>query len=330
MYIDFKRFSRRCRCILGVISGLDMGRQNPVGRMKALPILGGVATLFLTLNVHAGLFSTSCAARDIDQSYTDKNAVTLIKAVARGDTGKIAELARMPGLVNQLGDGAVPPLLWAICADNIAGFEALLKAGADPNLAGNGAGVGDGAGHGVKESGSIVYEGWSATLMAASAGQPGFLKLALQYGGDANAAKGEREPNRPLLLAAYHGLKENMKVLLAAGADINIHDRQSSAATYALGVTGRFDIAVWLIEQGYSHDLQGLASRAEISHVPIDGEQQRWKEKLIGMLRARGAVFPASPGVRRAIAIEREIPQQDIDDIVLGRRSVFDYPKRKN
>jgi hypothetical protein len=296
--------------------------------MKASPFLCVLVPLLSQSAAHAGLFSTSCAGRNIDEAYKDKIAISLVDAATRGKTAKVAELAHLPGVINKLEDGAVPPLLWAICADDIAGFEALLKAGADPNLTGNGAGVGDGAGHGVKENGSIVYEGWSATLMAAGAGQPGFLKLALQYGGDADAAQGEREPNRPLLLAAYHGLKENMKALLAAGADINIHDRQSSAASYALGITGRFDIAVWLLEQGYSHDLQGLASRAESRHVPLDDEQQRWKEKLISMLREGGAVFPASPGVRRAIAMERYIPPQDVNDIVLGRKSVFDYPKK--
>jgi hypothetical protein len=129
-------------------------------------------------------------------------------------------------------------------------------------------------------------------------------------------------------MAAYHGLFDNVKTLIAAGADINIHNQLSAAPDYALRVMGRFDVAVWLFEQGYSYDLQRLASSAEIRHVPLDSEQQRWKEKLIGMLRVRGVIFPASPGVRRAIETERDIPSEAIEDIILGRKSVFDYPKK--
>lgn len=298
--------------------------------LRFAPLILGVFLMAgLSTKSEAGFWSTSCAGREIGEAYRNPKAVALVKAAAQGDADEIASLARNePGLVNTLEDGAVPPLLWAICADNLAGFEALLKAGADPNLGGNGHGRGDGKKQGLKESGSIISEGWSATLLAASIGRPDFLRLALHYGGDANAEKGSEKPNRPLLMAADNGHFDNVKTLIAAGADINIHDRQLSATDYALAATGRFDIAVWLLEHGYSYDLQGLASGAEIRQVPLDGEQQRWKEKLIGMLRARGMVFPASPGVRRAIAIERDIPPQDIDDIVLGRKSVFDYPKK--
>lgn len=292
-------------------------------------IAGALLMTGLITPAEAAFGSIHCAGRSIGDAYRDPHAVALVRAAARGDSEEVLALAnRKPQLVNTLEEGAVPPLLWAICADNVAGFEALLKAGADPNLAGNGSGRGDGKGHGVREDGSVISAGWSAMLMAAGAGQPDFLKLAIRYGGDLNAAKGARRPNRPLLMAAYHGLFENVRLLVAAGADINVRDQQTSTPEYALGVTGRFDIAVWILEHSYSNDLQSLAGNAEVSQVRLDGEQQRWKEKLIFMLRERGAVFPASPGVKRAIAVEREVPSGDIEDIILGRKNILDYPKK--
>lgn len=299
--------------------------------MKRMTVLIVAALLAsgISATAEAGIWTTNCAGRSIDSAYQNPRAVALVKAAASGDTEEIAVLAREPGLVNWLEDGAVPPLLWAICADNVGGFEALLKAGANPNLGGNGHGRGDGKGHGRKAYGSIVREGWSAMLMAAGVGRPDFLQLAIRHGGDLNAAKGEFDPDRPLLMAAYYGLFENVKILIAAGADINNHDPKTSAPEYALGVGGRFDIAVWFLEQGFSYDLQSLARNAEVCHVPLKGEQQRWKEKLISMLREKGAVFPASTNVRRAIATERDILPEDIEDIIFGRKNVLNYPPKK-
>ena len=267
---------------------------NQLNRLMAL-VAGGLLMVGLNSPAEAGLFTTQCAGRSLGEAYKNPQAVTLVRAAARGDVNTVTSLAALsPGLANWLEDGAVPPLLWAICADSVDGFEALLKAGADPNLAGNGHGRGDANGYRRKESGSIISPGWSAMLMAAGSGRPDFLRLAIHHGGDLNAVKGAREPNRPLLMAARFGLFENVKALVAAGVDINTYGLSMSATDYAIGSGGRFDIAVWLLEQGYSHDLTGLARGAEIRHVPRESEQQRWKEKLIRMLRERGLAFPAS------------------------------------
>ena len=271
-----------------------MDTMKQIHRLMAL-VAGVLLMVGLNNPAEAGLFTTQCAGRSLGEAYKNPQAVALVRAAARGDATAVASLAGFtPGLANWLEDGAVPPLLWAICADSVDGFEALLKAGADPNLAGNGHGRGDANGYGRKENGSIISPGWSAMLMAAGSGRPDFLRLAIHHGGDLNAVKGAREPNRPLLMAANYGLLDNVKTLITAGADVNVHDRMSSATDYAIGSGGRFDIAVWLLEQGYSYDLAGLARGAEIRQVPRESEQQRWKEKLIGMLRERGLVFPAS------------------------------------
>lgn len=231
---------------------------------------------------------------------------------------------------NYLEGGSVPSLIWAICADNVVGFKALLEAGADPDLSGNGHGRGSGKRHGVIEDGTIIYEGWSATDAAAASGQPEFLRLALQHGGDPDSAKGKRSNDRPLLQAAYGGLLESVKILVAAGADINVHHDKYGGNTgpeLAIAARGRYDIAFWLLEHGYTHSLQALAGTAEASRVPLDSDQQLWKEKLIDALQKRGADFPASFLVKRGLQ-EREISTVNVQDLVYGRKSVFDFPLR--
>ena len=269
-----------------------------------------------------------CAGRTLSKAYQDPKSLSLVKAAVRGDAKSIQALVQGGANVNHLEPGAVPPLLWAICADNVEGFEALLKAGADPNLGGTGEGKGDGKGHGLMENGTIIYEGWSATLMAAGTANPEFLKLALHYGGDPNAIKGPRNEHRPLLLAAYFGLFANMKILVAAGANINTHHENFQGYTapeLTIAAGGRYDVAVWLLEQGYSHDLPMLARCAEGTYGSLGSPQQAWKERLIDMLRAKGMVFPASFALIKAIKV-RDIPSEHMQDLIYGRRDYGDYP----
>lgn len=131
-------------------------------------------------------------------------------------------------------------------------------------------------------------------------------------------------PNQPLLLAAYFGLFENVKALVVAGADINVRDILDSAPELALD-RGRYDIAAWLLQQGYRNNLPRLALSAEVCHVPLNSPSQRSKEQLIGLLRAKGMVFPSHPATLRALK-ERQIPSEAVEDIIMGRRLVLEFP----
>lgn len=274
---------------------------------------------------------TVCAGRKLADAYQDEQALKLVKAAVQGKVDIVADLVVKGANPNHVEAGAVPPLLWAICADNAEGFEALLKAGADPDLAGDGKGLGDGKGHGLKEDGSIIYSGQSAVLVAARTADPSFLKLALKYGGDPDAARGEDFPNRPLVNAAYYGLLENIKILLSSGTNINAHDPDyfgNTAPVSAISAGGRFDIAVWLLEKGYSYNLPELAAFAEGRKLPLEDEQQLWKEKLIHMLREKGIIFPASSSTKYLLE-KHDVPPEDIEAIILGHKNALDYPLRK-
>ncbi|MFT4173199.1 MAG: ankyrin repeat domain-containing protein [Rhodocyclaceae bacterium] len=299
--------------------------------MSTFPWRWFLAWIAVTIGApaHAGFFDTSCAGRTVAKAYHDENAVALVRAATRGDVDEIALLSsKYPHVVNHVEDKAVPPLLWAICADNVKGFEALLIAGANPNLGGGGIGPGDGKGHGLKEDGSVIASGWTATIMASSAGNIEFLKLALRYGAELNSPKGVERPDLPLSVAAYYGLFDHVKLLIENGADINGHDSLSGAPEYAIVSGGRFDIAMWLVENGYTWNLQRLASIAEIRQVPLKSSLQRSKDALIDVLRQGGAVFPASPNTKFEFQ-ERVIPDADFWDVIRGYKWVGSYPKRQ-
>lgn len=265
--------------------------------------------------------------RPLSQAYSQTQANALVRAAVRGDSDEIAELTATGADVNYLEPDAVPMLMWTLCAGNKQGFEALLKAGAAPDLTGTGHGRGSGLGDRFRTRGSVINEGWSATMMAAATPDPEFLRLALRYGANPNANAGQRTAAKPLIIAAKKGFLDNIKVLVAAGADVNEHDPQYSylSAPQAAIAVGKNDIAVWLLEQGYSHDLLRLARWAEGRYVQTDSPQQKWKEQLITMLRARGMAFPASSLLKEEIPL-RIIPQEDIEELIMGRKDFRSYP----
>ncbi|UTH74228.1 ankyrin repeat domain-containing protein [Chromobacterium sp. IIBBL 290-4] len=292
-------------------------------------LLGGILVAALSgCEVLAG--EVQCAGRPLGQAYQQDLATRLAKAVAAGDVEEVLRQIRGGADPNHLEDGAVPVLMWAICSDQPKTFQVLLENGADPNLRGRGDGLGSGKGHGLKEDLTVIDDGFSAMELAAGTADPAFLKQALKHGGAPNSDRNlERpRPNAPLLLAAYYGLFDNIKILLAAGADIHVHESinlSSSAPVLAIGVRGRFDIALWLLEHGYQYRLQELGRAAEGSMV--SEEQQPWKEKTIQALRARGVVFPCSYLLLNALK-ERDIPQSAIEDLIMGRKSLYDFPEK--
>lgn len=249
-------------------------------------------SLLFAMSFCSSFQKTQCAGVTVDQAYRDSTATALVRAAVKGKTSEVERLVKAGADPNYLEEGSVPMLIWTLCAQNKKGYEALLKMGADPNLGGTGEGF---AGTGfignayMRRSRSLIEKGWSATVLAAAIEDPFYLRLALQYGGDVNAIKGDSPSHRPLLQAAHEGLFDNVKILLAAGADINTHDNQYdyyTAPIQAIASFGRFDIVAYLLEQGYNHNLEDLRSYS--SYRATNQEMKPYREKVIQMLKDRG------------------------------------------
>ena len=259
-------------------------------KIRISVIAGGLLMLFAK-TACSTFYGVGCAGCTLDQAYRDPQALALVRAAVRGNADEVERLVKGGADPNYLEEGSVPMLIWTLCAQNKKGYEALLKAGADPNLGGTGKGFAGSEVIGTafsRTSRSYIKKGWSATVMAAAIEDPFYLRLALKNGGDPNALRGPEPDDRPLLQAAYYGFFENIKILLASGADINVHDdryRFYTAPELAIGVYGRFDIAVYLLEQGYNHDLQMLLRSCDRS---ANEEMKPYREQLIKMLKARG------------------------------------------
>jgi ankyrin repeat protein len=207
------------------------------------------------------------------EAFPDPQAAALVEAAERGDLEQLDAAIRSGANVNAVGKQGVTPLIWVLGTRNKQATERLLQAGANPNHKGFG---------GADES---------AMSLAAGGNDPALLELLLKHRGDPNII-GPR--NRPVLhIAALGDRRENMQVLLKYGADINIHTQDRRTAGDVAAAMGNFDQVAYLLEQGLSYDLKGLAQSVEIRQVPRASEQYQWKLKVIEMLKSRGVKFPA-------------------------------------
>lgn len=231
------------------------------------------ATLFTFLLAVFGCDAMSQGGRSVEKVFPEPKVLALVKAAEAGNTQKMDALVRQGADVNYIGQEGITPLVWVMADHNKAGVEKLLKLGADPN--------------------KKIEDENSATWLAAGRDDPQMLELLLQYHGDPNTV-GEHYTTA-LEIAVRQFQVKNIDLLVKFGADLNYADQTGdSAATWA-ATMGRFDIVAHLLDLGYSNNLRHLAARIQARHVPPNSEQQRWKDHVIEMLKARGVQYPVQP-----------------------------------
>jgi len=243
-----------------------------ISMMKPKIVLLVAWVLFTNMELAQG--SLRLGGNTVSQVYEDAKVIALINAATDGRTNDVARLASQGANVDGVGSDGTTPLMWALNARNANGVEALLKAGANPNLA------------------TEKFHGLSPMALVSGGDSLELLELILRYGGDAKGA-GLGRRMKPLDRAAGQGRLQNVKLIVSAGADVNEHDEYGESAAIAAAARARFEVVAWLLEHNYSYDLNELAKSVEIRHVPPDSEAQRWKNTVIDMLKARGVKFPA-------------------------------------
>ncbi|MEM7813236.1 MAG: hypothetical protein AAF532_17305 [Planctomycetota bacterium] len=112
--------------------------------------------------------------------FKDAEVIALCEAVERGDLAEVEALIDSGSDVTAIGRHGVTPLLWAYPDDRPAIFEALLKAGADPNVKLT-ADLGDG---------QWFNKGDSVTHLCAKSRFDRHFDLVMDHGGDPNITDG--------------------------------------------------------------------------------------------------------------------------------------------
>lgn len=163
-----------------------------------------------------------------NDAFSSPELSPLSDAVARGDA---AEIRRQLGHVDvdAPGSDGSTLLLAAIAKGQQASVEALLQGGADPNRAGP--------------------RGDTAVHAAAFSGKPELLRLVLEHGGDANA-RNPHTGTTPLVQALLSPRADQYQVLLDAGADPGIADRNGDTPLHVAARTNNGGAILALLAKG--------------------------------------------------------------------------------
>ncbi len=168
-------------------------------------------------------------APTLDHPFTDPQLAPLADAVARGDADTLR--AGLAGGVHPdtPGSDGSSLLQLAVAAGRADVVEVLLDAGADPDRQAPGGG--------------------SAVHVAAFGDDPALLKLLLDRGANPD------QPNRvtgetPLVRAILGGGREQVRMLLAAGADPGAADHNGATPLHAAGSINAGGIVLELLEAG--------------------------------------------------------------------------------
>ena len=301
----------------------------------SLALAAAVSAAPLVDAVKSGDRTAAMAMLDkrVDVNAAEADGTTALHwAVQRGDLDLVQRLIRAGANVKAKNDYGSTPMSEAAVLARAPILEALLKAGADvesPNADGQTAlmvvartSQVDAArlliARGANVNAVEKWRGQTALMWAVAQNQPAMVKELIAHGADVNARSTinnwqrqvTAEPRAiyrpaggltPLLYAAREGCAECARLLVDAGADLNLGDPENISPLLMAIMNGRFDTASYLIKKGASPNKWDFWGRAplymavDINTIPRGGRPDRPSTdettslQVIEMLLAAGA-----------------------------------------
>ena len=255
----------------------------------------------------------------IDVNTADGDGTTALHwAVHRGNAVAVDLLMRAGARVNVATDLGVTPLYLACTNRNAPLIKRLLDGGANPNAvlvrgetvlmecarAGTAEGVKALAAKGADVNAKESTHGQTALMWAASQSHPSVVEVLLEVGADFRARSREytqyvknadrtanREPvttvqrggSTPLHFAVRSGDLESVRLLLAAGADVNEAMPDGMSTLTLAAQSGHGDVGALLLEKGAAPNADA------VGYTALHAAVLRSDIALVNALLARGA-----------------------------------------
>lgn len=252
-----------------------------IGLMRISPRIVPLAVSFVLLTSAAcdGLAEqqrrpeqVTVGGKSVSDVFTDPAIRDLAVAACRGDAATVAIMVDQGVDPNARGLDNVTPIFWALACDSVPGVDALLIAGADPNL----------------QTGPP--NPFSAVEVAATR-DPRLLQTMLRRGGSPTPAALDEAFRHSMSVAPSCACEqgwENYNLLLDAGADINATYGGHTIAEFAAALN-QFDKVADLLDRGYNTRLEHLERLIATTNLPlVPPEQLEWISRVQRALEARG------------------------------------------
>jgi|ERR1017187_396695 ankyrin repeat protein len=219
------------------------------------------------------------ASQIIAGSFEPSDYFTAPKEAALADAAKANNIKRIKELVadgvdvNARGRSNLTPLVMAASNNSKQAYECLLKLGADPNI-------------------QFQETGASALAVAAAMPESSYLEQALAHGGKVDQVN-PITGLTPIWRSIQQMLPINVRLLAAAGANVNFaDDRGVTPLMFAAGAN-RFDIDLILLDAGADPKLKnrwGNSLLWYIHHNRADPQSKNfeWRQQVVGRLQALG------------------------------------------
>jgi ankyrin repeat protein len=245
----------------------------------------------------------------VDVNAMDLEGMTpLLWAAYRNDLEAVKLLIAAGANVQLANRYEVTPLAEAAGNGNGEMIDLLLKAGADPNAAfgegetplmaasrtGSVSGVKALLAKGAKVDAVEEYRGQTALMFAVAENHGDVAKILIDAGANVNArstfydfkfrkvASGGTQANysrgglTPLIFAARQGALEATKVLVEAGADMNLADPEFNVTPLLSAIyNDHYDVAAYLVEKGASIKEGALYLAVEMRNLDYFGNHPR-------------------------------------------------------
>lgn len=235
------------------------------------------------------MFLAACAPDDRDPRakdiFSDGKAASLAEAAREGNVKQIDLLISQGANVNSRGKGGITPLIFSMFGTNTKGFVRLLEHGADPNLQ--------------------TDLGESAVYFAARRDESDTLKALLAHGGNPNLRRSpalrpkdycEFWPT-PIYYAILGRNPKNARILIKAGANLNVRDDLGNTPLICAASIRSFDVMLELLKAGADfrakHSTNGLTVTWYMLDGPIDPKSRVFKSRKACMeyLEKKGVDF---------------------------------------